>query len=138
MYLFISKKSSDYQKILKEFKNSAEKFRGRIVYTVVNIDTKENEQLIEYFGFKKSDLPIVRITSIRNNMVKFKPANKQMTEETISSFSQDFLDKKLTHYLLTEDIPSDWNTKNLKKLVGKNFNQTARNKRKSVLVLFCD
>lgn len=138
MYLFASKKSSNYEEMLNEFRKSALRFRGRIVYSIINTDLKDSEHLLEYFGLKLYDTPVVRLTTIKNNMIKFKPGYKEITDEVISSFAQEFLDGKISHYLLTETLPRDWNSRNVKKLVGQNFNQTARNKRRSVLVLFCN
>jgi len=57
-------------------------------------------------------------------------------EAGIRKFVSEFLDGKLKQHLLSEEIPEDWDAKPVKVLVGKNFEEVAKNKDKHVLVEF--
>lgn len=57
-------------------------------------------------------------------------------EAGIRAFVNAFLDGKLKQHLLSEEVPEDWDAKPVKVLVGKNFEEVAKNKDKHVLVEF--
>jgi Thioredoxin len=57
-------------------------------------------------------------------------------EAGIRKFVSDYFDGKLKQHLLSEEIPEDWDAKPVKVLVGKNFEEVAKNKDKHVLVEF--
>lgn len=70
-------------------------------------------------------------------MSKFKPPSNDLTEEAIGAFVASYIDGTIKPFLMSEDIPEDWDAKAVKVLVGKNFDEVARNKDKNVLVEFC-
>lgn len=134
--LFISKSSADFDKVLAEFKVAAKKFRGQTIFVTIDTDVDENERVMEFFGLKKEDAPTIRLISLAKDMTKFKPESSELTAEVIEKFVQDFFDNKLKPHLLTQEVPADWDAKSVKVLVGKNFDQVARDTSKTVLVEF--
>jgi protein disulfide-isomerase A1 len=134
--LFASKKSDKFESQLSEFKNAASKFRGRSIFVLIDTDVDENERVMEFFGLKKEDAPTLRLISLAQEMTKYKPESNEIKADIIVKFVEAFFEKKLKPHLLTQDVPADWDAQPVKVLVGKNFNEVARDKTKSVLVEF--
>jgi len=85
---------------------------------------------------KEDELPGMRIIKLAEDMAKYKPVDGSITEENIRAFVGDYVDGKLKQHLLSEDIPEDWDANAVKVLVGKNFDEVAKNADKHVLVEF--
>lgn len=134
--LFASKKADNMEATMNEFKAAAKDFRGKVIFVLIDSDVDENERVMEFFGLKKEDAPTVRLISLGQDMTKFKPESSEITTSVLTQFVRDFLDGKLKPHLLTQDVPEDWDAQPVKVLVGKNFDQVARDKSKTVLVEF--
>lgn len=65
------------------------------------------------------------------------PESNDLGTESVNEFVSAYLDGKLKPFLMSEDVPEDWDSKPVKVLVGKNFNEVARNLEKNVFVEFC-
>jgi len=136
LLLFISKSSGEFEKVHADYKSAAAAFKGKVLFIFVDIDNAENERILEFFGLKKEDCPTVRLINLGEDMTKFKPETVNLLPSAISAFVQSYLDGKLKPFLMSEEIPEDWDKTGVKVLVGKNFEEVALDATKAVLVEF--
>jgi len=136
LLLFIPKSAADFAKIHADYKTAAATFKGKVLFIFVDIDNGENERILEFFGLKKEDCPTVRLINLGEDMTKFKPETVNLLPDGISAFVQSYLDGKLKPFLMSEEIPEDWDKNPVKVLVGKNFEEVALDAKKAVLVEF--
>lgn len=70
-------------------------------------------------------------------MSKYKPETDEVSAEKMGAFATSYLDGTLKPFLMSEDVPEDWDSKPVKTLVGKNFVDVVLNEKKNVFVEFC-
>lgn len=137
LLLFVSKKSDKFDEVLASVKESSKKFKGKVLFVLVDADVEENSRISEFFGLTDKDFPCLRLINVReDDMKKYKPEFTELTSENINTFLDSYLSGELKAHLMTEEVPEDWDKKPVKVLVGKNFNEVAKDKSKSVFVEF--
>ncbi|XP_060696956.1 protein disulfide-isomerase A2-like [Hemiscyllium ocellatum] len=132
--LFINKTIAEHNQLLKNFRDAAASFRGKILFVYIEMNG-DIEDVLGYFSVKNEDAPTIRLINI-SSVKKYKFPFDGITTENVKSFCQDSLDGKLEPYLKSEDVPEDWDKNPVKVLVGKNFEKVAFDETKNVLVEF--
>ena len=123
---------------MNEFRETAKIFKGKAIFVLVDTDIEDNRRVMDYFHLKEQYTPAIRLISISEEMKKYKPEFTEIKTEMMIKFVQDFFDKKIQAYLISELVPNDWDAQPVKILVGMNFDKIARNGTKNVLVQFCE
>ncbi|XP_035664274.1 protein disulfide-isomerase 2-like isoform X2 [Branchiostoma floridae] len=134
--LFISKEHEDFDGILEQFRGAAAEFKGKILFIYINVDNDDHSRILEFFGLNKEECPQVRLISLDEDMTKYKPETEEITTENMKAFVQGFIDKTIKAFLMSQDVPEDWDKEGVKVLVGKNFREVALDENKAVLVEF--
>lgn len=136
LLLFVSKAADNFAKLHEQFKEAAAAFKGEILFIYINIDEDDNERILEFFGLTKEECPTLRLINLGEDMTKYKPETLSLTVDGIAAFVNEFKDGKLKPFLMSEEIPADWDAAPVKVLVGKNFETVAKDPTKNVLVEF--
>ncbi|XP_033747481.1 protein disulfide-isomerase-like [Pecten maximus] len=134
--LFIKKSADNFESTIEGFKAAAKGFKGQVLFIFLDIGDQENSRILEFFGLKEEECPSVRLINLGEDMSKFKPETDDLGTEAVTKFVQAFLDGTLKPHLMSEDVPKDWDAEEVKVLVGKNFDEVARDKSKDVFVEF--
>lgn len=107
-----------------------------MLFVTIDTDVEDHERIMEFFGLKKTEKPVMRLIKLEEEMAKFKPETNDITADNIRDFVNKVLDGKLKQHLLSEDLPEDWDKHPVKVLVSTNFDEVVFNKDKDVLVEF--
>ena len=133
--MFQSAKDEKYEYNLHNARKVAKEMKGEIMFVTITTDESEHKRVLDFFGISEDEVPTFRL-SAGDDMVKFKPENKDFSEENIRSFIQSWKDGKLQPHLKSDEVPEDWNAGEVKVLVGKNFAEVALDAEKDVFVEF--
>ncbi|KAF1539691.1 Protein disulfide-isomerase A2, partial [Eudyptula minor] len=134
MLLFLNKSSSAQLALWDGFRAAAGTFRGEVLFVVVDV-TGYGADVLPFFGLTPADAPTLRLVKMENNR-KYQMDQDAFSDTAIRTFIQAVLDGKVKPRLLSAEPPEDWDTRPVKVLVGKTFEQVAFDETKNVFVKF--
>lgn len=135
LLLLINQTLTSHQELLTGFREAAPPFRGQVLFVVVDVGANNNH-VLQYFGLKAEEAPTLRFINMETTK-KYKPADSgPITAASVTAFCDSVLSGKVKPYLLSQEVPPDWDQHPVKTLVGKNFEQVAFDETKNVFVKF--
>jgi len=136
LLLFLSAAAEDFDAKVDIARGIAKDYKGEMLFVTINTDEEEHKRIMEFFGMEESELPSMRIIKLEEDMSKYRPESTELSDANIRSFVKQYLDGELKPHLMSEEIPEDWDKEPVKVLVGKNFEEVAKDTSKDVLVEF--
>jgi len=136
LIMFLSAQDEKFEYIMHAARKVAGDMKGDIMFVSVTTDEAEHQRVVDFFGISKEELPTFRVTVSTDDMVKYKPENKDLTEENMRNFIKAVKAGEVTAHLKSEEQPADWDANPVKVLVSSNFEQVALDSTKDVLVEF--
>ncbi|ELW67748.1 Protein disulfide-isomerase A2 [Tupaia chinensis] len=135
LLLFANQTLAAHRELLAGFKEAAPQFRGQVLFVVVDV-AADNDHVLQYFGLKAEEAPTLRLVNVETTR-KYAPTGRgPITTATVTAFCRAVLHGEVKPYLLSQEVPPDWDQRPLKTLVGKNFEQVAFDETKNVFVKF--
>ena len=133
--MFQSAESDQYEHNLHNARKVAKELKGEMMFVTITTDEDEHKRVLDFFAITEEEVPTFRI-SAGDDMVKFKPDNKELSEANIRAFIKSWKEGELKPHLKSDEVPEDWDAADVKVLVGKNFADVALDATKDVFVEF--
>jgi len=136
LILFLSAKDDKFEYVIHDARKVAGEYKGDVMFVSVTTDEEEHKRVIDFFGITQEELPTFRMTAMVDDMLKYKPEDKSLTEANFRDFVKKFKAGDLKPHLKSQELPEDWDANPVKVLVNSNFESVAMQEGKDVLVEF--
>lgn len=138
MFLFVDKKSEDYDKLYTELKEIANNYKSSLKIFIGTLSDPFSKQYSFMFGIQKSDIPAVRILKFGEKTNFYKLDSLDVDKSSIETFIQQFLKNKLEPYEPIFDFDSYNSNSNLILTLDKyDFNDFLGDSSVNLLIHFC-
>ncbi|NWI10240.1 PDIA2 isomerase, partial [Crypturellus soui] len=134
MLLFINATEAAQLELRDAFREAAAPFRGQVLFVLVDVGGY-GAGVLPFFRLTPADAPTLRLVKIETNR-KYQMEEDAFSAPAVRAFVQAVLDGKVKPRLQSAEPPEDWDTKPVKVLVGKTFEQVAFDETKNVFVKF--
>ena len=136
--------SKDDKEIIPLAERIAPKYRPGIWFLIGNYYDESNHLFIKNLNISKSDLPAMVLFNHDRNMVddifkyKWESQNKKIESEDIENFINDWRNKKLKRFWISEEKPKKkTNRAGVHNIVSDNLFKYLGNFENDLLILFC-
>ncbi|KAI3929029.1 hypothetical protein MKX01_029558 [Papaver californicum] len=130
--IFLFATSSDSVKFIPDFEEAARFFKGKIVFIYVELDGEDvGVALSVFFGVNGCGLMVIAYTGTED--AKKYMFVGEVTLDNIKTFGKDFLERKLPPFYKSDPVP-EINDRDVKIVVGKNFDEIVLDESKDVLL----
>jgi len=119
-------------KLMKAYKAAAIANKGKLVFVTVNVDGASKDPVINFFGLKDTDSPVLVAFEMAKNK-KFR-LREDLNEKTITAFAAGVLDGSVQPEYKSAPIPDEPTDGGVTVVVGKNFDEIVKNAEKDVLL----
>jgi len=138
IFLFRDEESADSKKLDETFAKAAAGNKGKILFSTSGVTKGIQQRLAEFVGVTEKDLPrivIIEFAAQGIDKYVFKGDAKAFNDGEVTTFINDWKEKKLEKFLKSEERPAT-NDAPVKVIVGKTFNEIVRDSEDDVLVEF--
>ena len=125
-------------KVFFQLRIVARENKKDIIFVHCDVGNEEHENVLDFFAVKKEDCPTFMIFEVENS-AKFKPDTskaKQISIKNMRNFVRDYKLGKIEKFIKSAELPTEWNVKPVKTLVGSNFQEITMDTDKDVFVKF--
>nr|XP_026693694.1 protein disulfide-isomerase-like protein of the testis isoform X1 [Ciona intestinalis] len=140
----MSSKDRNYKQTFKAFRDAAKHFKAKsssqeneVVFIHVDTSRDNVKSAVNYYHVDENkDLPCNRMTKFDKYHSRFLPPKNALSYEAFVGFTQDVVDGKIKRNIRSESQPSDWNTYDVKTLVGSTYDDFIKDKRRTIFMMY--
>ena len=134
LFFFADPSDENYDKYEELLNNIHPKIFKKLKIVLLNNKEGEEKRISDYIGVTDKDLPCVKIIHSYEYRVRKYTLKKEINEENILKFVEDYNEGNLIPELKSEEIPKE-NNGSVYYIVGKSFQKDVMNNTKDVFLI---